>query len=136
MPGSFYELPRSDMHKFHSVYSYELVLWPQIEDLETQFMGGQLLASDSSTLQKGEHQHGWVSIHLNHSTLLGWLFPIPCPPYPPPPSGSSSVLHDAALEILHSSHRNGERLMYMGWFWTCGLYVSSSMTYSLMHTTI
>lgn len=82
-------------------------------------MDEQLLASDNSILCERTHEPGWVSNHLNLSTLLGWLcylsiLSILSSPHSPSLSGSFLVLHVTSLEILYSSHMNEERFIYMG----------------------
>lgn len=105
-------------------------VWSEKKDWETQFMDGQLLASDNSILCGREHMNLGGSQTISISVpLLGWLcylsiLSIPSSPHPPSLSGSFLVLHVSSLEILYSSHMNEERFTYIGLFWTYGLYVS------------
>lgn len=103
---------------------YELVLWPQIEYWEIEFVDGQVFASDDSTLWKWEQEHGQISKHVR-TIFLDWLCYLSYFPFHIhyPPLGSSLVPHDSSPEILHSPHMNEERLMPVGWFQTCGLHV-------------
>lgn len=130
LPRSFYEMPGSNIHNLPLIFiGIHLSMVTEKRLGNTVHGWATACQWQLYIVWKRAHEPGWISNHLNLSTLLGWLYylsilSILSSPHCPSLSGSFLVLHVSSLEILYSSHMNEERFIYMGWFWTCGLYVS------------